>query len=295
MTTLTLTKHHGLGNDFLVAFHPGVEDLAGLARQLCDRRRGIGADGLLVAETEEGYTARMTLYNADGSMAEMSGNGIRCFAQALASRRGDLSDQRILTDAGDRLVVLEATADPATITASVEMGSVSALDEPTGWSALGCHPDRPVAHLSLGNPHSVVGVDEVAAVDLLQLGSQVPHVNLEIVEPGPETNSITMRVHERGAGITEACGTGACAAAYAARSWGLVTRSATDVVVHMDGGSATVSFDENAPGRVVLTGPATYVATIHVEVGVDVGVGVGVEVGAGDAVEVRPDAAEEVV
>jgi diaminopimelate epimerase len=266
MTTLTLTKHHGLGNDFLVAFHPAVEDLAGLAQQLCDRRRGIGADGLLVAETAEGYAARMTLYNADGSRAEMSGNGIRCFAQALASRRGDLSDQLILTDAGERLVVIEATNDPATIMVRVEMGEVSMLGEPTGWSAIGCHPDRPVSHLSLGNPHSVVGVDEVAAVDLAQLGGQVPHVNLEIIEPGPESNAVTMRVHERGAGITEACGTGACAAAFAARSWGLVARSANDVIVHMDGGTATVSFNNDTPDRVVLTGPATYVATVHLDV-----------------------------
>ncbi len=266
MTTLTLTKHHGLGNDFLVAFHPGVDDLPALARRLCDRRRGVGADGLLVAETADGYAARMTLYNADGSRAEMSGNGIRCFAQALAGRRGDLSDQLILTDAGDRLVVLEATEDPATITASVEMGDVSSLDEPAGWPALGCHPDRPVAHLSLGNPHSVVGVDEVAVVDLGHLGSQVPHVNLEIVEPGPESNAITMRVHERGAGITEACGTGACAAAYAARSWGLVARGAGDVIVHMDGGTATVSFADAAPERAILTGPATFIAEIDVEI-----------------------------
>jgi len=265
MTTLTLTKHHGLGNDFLVVFQPDVDDLAMLARQLCDRRRGIGADGLLIADVADGYAARMTLYNADGSRAEMSGNGIRCFAQALAARRGDLSDQMILTDAGDRLVVLDATDDPATITARVEMGDVSGLDEPDGWSALGCHPDRPVAHLSLGNPHSVVGVDEVAAVDLAELGGQVPQINLEIVEPGPESNAITMRVHERGAGITEACGTGACAAAYAARSWGLVARSEGHVVVHMDGGTATVSFDDDAPERAVLTGPATYVATIEVE------------------------------
>jgi diaminopimelate epimerase len=267
MTTLTLTKHHGLGNDFLVAFHPGLENLAELARRLCDRRRGIGADGLLVAETAPGYAARMTLYNADGSRAEMSGNGIRCFAQALAARRGDLSDQLILTDAGARLVVLDATDDADTVTARVEMGDVSTLDEPAGWSALGCHPDRPVAHLSLGNPHSVVGVDEVAVVDLAGLGGQVPHVNLEIVEPGPEPNAITMRVHERGAGITEACGTGACAAAYAARSWGLVPRSAAEVVVHMDGGTATVGFADDAPQRAVLTGPATYVATIEVTVG----------------------------
>jgi diaminopimelate epimerase len=186
MTSLTLTKHHGLGNDFLVVFHPAVDDLAALARQLCDRRRGIGADGLLVAETAEGYAARMTLFNADGSRAEMSGNGIRCFAQAVAVRRGDLADQLILTDAGERLVSLQATEDPATLAARVEMGDVSTIDEPEGWAALGCHPDRPVAHVSLGNPHSVVGVDDVTVVDLATLGGQVPHVNLEIIEPGPE-------------------------------------------------------------------------------------------------------------
>ena len=264
MTRLTLTKHHGLGNDFLVAFDPDVDDLPELARRLCDRRRGLGADGLLIAEPAEGYDARMTLYNADGSRAEISGNGIRCFAQALAERRGDLAPQHILTDVGERVVTLVATADPATIEARVEMGDVTTIEEPHGWGGLGCHPDRPVAHLSLGNPHSVVGVDEVAVVDLAALGAQVPHVNLEIIEPGPEVDAVTMRVHERGAGITEACGTGACAAAFAARSWGLVARGDGDVVVHMDGGTATVSFAPDAPERAVLTGPATHVATIEV-------------------------------
>jgi diaminopimelate epimerase len=266
MTLLTLTKHHGLGNDFLVAFDPVVADLPGLARRLCDRRRGVGADGLLVAEDAEGYAARMTLYNADGSRAAMSGNGIRCFAQAVAARRGSLAGQLISTDAGDRLVTLSATDDPSTIEAEVQMGDVVCIEEPAGWAALGCHPDRPVLHLSLGNPHSVVGVDEVAVVDLARLGEQVPQVNLEIIEPGPEPNAITMRVHERGAGITEACGTGACAAAYAARSWGLVPRHADAVIVHMDGGTATVSFDADAPQRAALAGPATYVATIEVSV-----------------------------
>jgi diaminopimelate epimerase len=263
-TTLTLTKHHGLGNDFLVVFEPPIADLAGLARFVCDRRRGVGADGLLVGEPADGYSARMTLYNADGSRAEMSGNGIRCFAQALAARRGDLAELLILTDAGDRLVTLSATQDPTTLDARVEMGDVTTIAEPDGWPALGCHPDRPVVHLSLGNPHSVVGVDEVGVVDLLALGTQVPHINLEIIEPGPGPDAITMRVHERGAGITQACGTGACAAAYAARSWGLVARG--DVVVHMDGGTATVSFALEQPERAVLTGPATYVATIEVPV-----------------------------
>jgi diaminopimelate epimerase len=278
--TLTLTKHHGLGNDFLVAFHPPVPEaeLPSLARRLCDRRRGIGADGLLVAETEPGHAARMVLYNADGSRAEMSGNGIRCFAQALAMRGGgagvpDLTDQLILTDAGDRLVRLSATDDPATIEASVDMGAVEPLPEPGGWAELGCHPDRPVLHLSLGNPHSVVGVDEVAVVDLLALGQKVPYVNLEIVEPGEHQHEIRMRVHERGVGITEACGTGACAAAYAAANWGLATPRRDDggagdakLVVIMDGGRATVTLDVPETGRVTLTGPATYVATIEASV-----------------------------
>jgi len=270
MTTLTLTKHHGLGNDFLVLLDEPAVDLAALARRLCDRRRGIGADGLLVAARNggsvDGGAVRMALFNADGSRAEMSGNGIRCFAQAIAASRGDLADLLVHTDAGDRAVTMRPTAEPDTIVATVDMGEVARIDEPAGWPSLGCHPDRPVMHLSLGNPHSVVGVDEVGVVDLLELGGKVPQVNLEIVEPGPEATAVTMRVHERGAGITEACGTGACAAAFAARAWGLVASGADEVIVHMDGGTATVGFDAAQTSRVSLTGPATLVATIEVDV-----------------------------
>ncbi len=266
MTQLTLTKHHALGNDFLVVFHPGVADLPALARQLCDRRRGVGADGLLVGESADGYAAQMVLYNADGSRAEMSGNGIRCFAQALAMRRGDMLDQLILTDAGDRLVSISGTDQTGVVHASVDMGVVADIAAPADWHAIGTDPLRPVRHLSLGNPHAVVGVDEVGAVDLLTLGQMVPSVNLEIVEPGPEPHAITMRVHERGAGITEACGTGACASAWAARAWGLVAASVEEIVVHMDGGDAKVRLHHPLPGRVTLIGPAQYVGTIVVDV-----------------------------
>ena len=127
MSTLTLTKHHGLGNDFLVVFHPHVDDLAALARRVCDRRRGIGADGMLVGESEDGYAARMVLFNADGSRAEMSGNGIRCFAQAMAARRGDMVPQRIMTDAGERSVTLSTPDDPHTIHASDDMGAIEPI------------------------------------------------------------------------------------------------------------------------------------------------------------------------
>jgi diaminopimelate epimerase len=264
-TTIALTKHHGLGNDFLVTFDPiDADDAPAVARAVCDRRTGVGADGLLIGTDADGYVARMTLYNADGSRAEMSGNGIRCFAQAVARRRGTLDAQCILTDAGERLVTLCATDDPHSIDASVDMGEIGDLEEPAGWSRLGANFDRPVAHLSLGNPHAVVAVDNVRAVDLLTIGEQVPHINVEVVEPGPGPGEITMRVHERGAGITAACGTGAVAAATAARRWGLVDTIDGEIRVHMDGGSARVSVDQPAPGRATLTGPSTYIASIEV-------------------------------
>jgi len=104
MNTLQLGKYQGFGNDFLVAFHVAGSDteLANLARTLCDRRRGIGADGLLIGESAADASAQMVLYNADGSRAEMSGNGIRCFAHALLGRRGDTPPAELLiaTDAG---------------------------------------------------------------------------------------------------------------------------------------------------------------------------------------------------
>ncbi|MBU3690038.1 MAG: diaminopimelate epimerase [Acidimicrobiales bacterium mtb01] len=269
---VVLTKHHGLGNDFLVydtAQDVRASDWAELARRWCDRRTGVGADGLLLLDRQSTRHVGMTLHNADGSRAEMSGNGIRCLVQAahladstIPGDAGNRSIEYIVdTDAGRRTVSLVGQVDPHTVMASVDMGEVSDLPEPPGWSSLECHPDRPVRHVSLGNPHSVVGVDDVRAVDLGRLGSLVPQINLEIIEPGPEQNGITMRVHERGAGITMACGTGACAAAEAARAWGLVPASSDEVIVHMDGGDARVRVDGR---RVVLIGPSTYVGSVTV-------------------------------
>lgn len=265
MTSLTLTKHHGFGNDFLVVFHPPDVDLPQLARRLCDRRRGIGADGLLVGESDPHHAAQMTLFNADGGPAEMSGNGIRCFAQALAARRGDVlpAALSVRTDGGPRTVHLAPTEDPTTIRASVGMGRLDRIHPPTGWDALGVLPDRPVVHVSVGNPHSVVAVEDVRLVDLGALGEGIPNTNLEVIEPGPEPHAVTMRVHERGVGITAACGTGAVAAAWAADAWGLARRRAGELVVHMDGGSAIVVLDRPEAGHATLSGPATYIATIE--------------------------------
>ncbi len=261
------TKHHGLGNDFLVVFDlPDEIDRAKLAQQICDRRRGIGADGLLSGQIDPkpGLDAVMVLHNADGSRAEMSGNGIRCFAQAVYQRTGR-ARLTITTDAGMREVELAPTDDPATIMATVDMGPVERVNPPSNWDRLGTNPDRPVAHLSLGNPHSVVGVDDVAEPDLALLGAAVPDVNLEVVAPTSRPDTVRMRVHERGVGITEACGTGACAAAFAAHSWGLATATEGSITVEMDGGSAVITLDAPAPGRVTLTGPATRIAAIEID------------------------------
>ncbi|MBL6630140.1 MAG: diaminopimelate epimerase [Ilumatobacteraceae bacterium] len=270
-----MLKAHGLGNDFLVLAEPLDEVIApgsvadGVwaerARNWCGRRRGIGADGLLVPSVPRGAALTMTLYNADGSRAEMSGNGIRCFVHALITAEVVTADRvEIDTDAGQRTVTVVHRAGDEMIS-SVSMGAVGAGTEPSGWSAIGVNPDRPVAHLSLGNPHAVVGVDDVHAVDLGTLGAMVPDVNLEVVAPGPGPHDVTMRVHERGVGVTEACGTGACATAVAALEWGLVAADAAGAVgVHMAGGTVRV-FVDRASRTAVLEGPSVVIADIRVE------------------------------
>lgn len=270
--TLSLSKLHGLGNDFLVIdaeqAPPGLS-WAKASQRWCDRRRGVGADGLLIlgwdGHRENTTRLTMALYNADGSRAEMSGNGIRCLVHAayrLQRRTGDVT-YSVATDAGQRLVEVHAS-DPTRIEASVTMGDVSPVPEPAQWSLLGAHPDRPVVHVSLGNPHTVVGVDDVAVVDLATLGATLSEVNLEIVEPGPEPHAITMRVHERGVGITQACGTGACAAAWAAVRWGLVPPTTPRITVHMDGGDAHVVIGQPTETSVTLYGPSVHIAEVMV-------------------------------
>ena len=270
---IRLTHHHGLGNAFLVADTRQLVDGVALdqmsidwvtaAMKWCDPDGGIGADGLLLLGGS-GSHMTMRLINADGSPAEMSGNGIRCLVQAGFLAEGSkFTSVDVATDAGRRVVRLVDVIDESSVMLSVSMGLVSPLEEPQYWERLECHPDRPVRHLSLGNPHSVVGVDDVDAVDLLDLGQRVPHINLEIIAPGPEPDAITMRVHERGVGLTQACGTGACAAAEAALTWGLVAQSAESVTVHMPGGDAIVAVNRDTT-EAILTGPAVFIGEVMV-------------------------------
>jgi diaminopimelate epimerase len=260
-----LTKHHGLGNDFIVLLdldgtHPVT---AALARAVCDRHRGIGADGLLhVTAPPVTGTAdvTMTLYNADGGRAEMSGNGISCLAQAVV-RAGLVSgpEVHVATDAGVRTVLLAVTAEPRTHRATVDMGPAKVGDEEPEW--LGAGVSRAV-RVEIGNPHLVLSAGDVdAAFDLEGRGREINDVtpggiNVELVAAGPGPDELTMLVYERGVGLTEACGTGACAAAVAAQQGGM---SGPRVRVHQPGGAADVEIRET----VALTVPVVLIATIE--------------------------------
>ena len=180
---MRLAKLHGLGNDFLVVVD--LDDAApvwpGLAVALCDRRRGIGADGLIrVSPGTDGADVTMTLHNADGGVAEMSGNGIRCLALAVARHRGVQElDLTVATGGGVRRLSLHATRGGAA-DVEVDMGKARPGPEPdTGWLSLPVTarllegPDGQYPGLStvdVGNPHLVVLVDDPGAVDLADAG-----------------------------------------------------------------------------------------------------------------------------
>lgn len=287
--SLALSKHEAAGNDFLVLVDTEAtwEPSAAFVRSVCDRRRGVGADGLLVVRPGDAVAdLAMLLFNADGSRAEMSGNGIRCLAQAAVMAGlvapGTL---RIRTDAGVRRV--EYATEGVAASASVDMGEVDLGDELA--SPL---PGARARRASVGNPHLVVvigagdgagregavaptnlsgadpasiGADGVdfAGIDLAAVARDVTAklgepVNVEVVRP-TGSDTLELRVFERGVGETAACGTGSCAAAAVARSFGLVG----DVVsVENPGGLLTVRLGAVPGEPVFLSGPVRHVADV---------------------------------
>jgi len=264
-----LTKHHGLGNDFLIVLDEandgpvtvGPDD----ARRLCNRRTGIGADGLIHGRGDE--AVRMTLYNSDGSRAEISGNGVRCLGQAVALARAlPQLEIDVVSDAGTHRVAVEAgpTGDTAVVTA--EMGAVVVFaDGELIGAEEALRAELSVGRIgrgSIGNPHIVAEVADPGAIDLADIGPRIElavadGVNVELIRAASEPDTIEMAVWERGAGITRACGSGACVAASFAHDWGL---AGPDVQVSMPGGVAEVLLGE--PVR--LRGPVVWVATVVV-------------------------------
>ncbi len=273
--SLAFTKMHGAGNDFVLLDGrealPG--DLGPLAAALADRRFGVGCDQVLVVRDGQDTRFAMEIWNADGSRAEMCGNGIRCFAKWLYER-GELGNQRevIETLGGPRWVEAAEANGGLRVTTGMGVPSFdpSSLPMLPGDSA----PNMTTLHVngqaieitgvSVGNPHAVTFVDDVDAFPLAAIGPQVEHhptfperTNFEIVNvmaPG----ELRVRVWERGAGLTLACGTGAAATAAAAIAAGRVAPG--NVALDMPGGRLHVIWDGDG-NEVTMQGPAATVFT----------------------------------
>jgi diaminopimelate epimerase len=278
MPTLPFAKLHGTANDFIYvdarAGFPG--DPAAIARRLCDRRRGIGADGLILLLPSTEADGRMVIYNADGSRAEMCGNGIRGLAK-FAYERGLLPKNPLTVETDAGVKALELHLDGGRVArVTVDMGMPEWRGREIPVDADGEILDRPlvvdgrtwsVTCVSMGNPHCVVFVDDVAGLPLETLGPRFEHhpffprrVNTEFVRVDGRER-LTMRVWERGSGETMACGTGACAVGVAAARTG---RSARRVTVTLPGGPLEI--DWRSDDRVLMTGDAVAVFDGQVEV-----------------------------
>ena len=264
MRRIAFRKMHGLGNDFVVldARREPIAVDAAAARGLADRHTGIGCDQLIVIEQPRASAAQafMRILNADGSEAEACGNGARCIARLIAEETG-ASLVRLETVAG--VLAGELLADGRV---AVDMGRAR-----TGWRDiplvremdtlavdLAAGPLISPACSNIGNPHATFFVDDVEAVELAVLGPRLEidalfpeRANIGVASIRDRTR-IRLRVWERGAGITRACGSGACAALVAAHRRGLTERQAT---VALDGGDLDISWRDD--GHVMMTGPAT--------------------------------------
>ncbi len=296
--TLPFAKFQGAGNDFVIvdgrrrAAVGGREglDWGGLARRLCDRHFGVGADGLLVASDPQasGAAQRMRMFNPDGSEAEMCGNGLRCFVRWLVDRH-EVPAARLAVETGAGVLPVEVGADgwvaagmgrPALRPGEIPLSTEAAAGQPPAGPVLRLPlelPDLPGVQyeatcVSMGNPHAVVFVPDTAAVPLERHGPLLERhaafparTNVEFCQV-LGSDRLRVRVWERGAGITLACGTGACAAVVAARLRGYVGGR---VAVELPGGELEVTWAgwpgagrpaaDEAPAPVTLRGPAVRV------------------------------------
>lgn len=255
-------KMHGLGNDFVV-FDGRARALAldaALARAIADRHTGVGCDQLIVMEQprSDGADVFMRIRNADGGEVEACGNATRCIAKAVMRETGR-GRVVIETEAG----LLEATASGGAVTVDMGPARTSWREIPLAVECDTLHVPlalRPLADpvsTSMGNPHATFFVPDAEAVDLARLGPELEHhrifperANIGVAQITGK-DRIRLRVWERGAGITPACGTGACAAVVASARRGLTGRKATVVA---DGGPLEIEWRQD--GHVLMTGPA---------------------------------------
>jgi len=274
---MKFTKMHGAGNDYVyVDARSQEQDWPELARRMSDRHFGVGSDGLILIKGSDVADLKMSMYNADGSEAEMCGNGIRCFVKyavdrtIVSSSNGSVSVEtlagiRNITPISEYGIVTGArvsmgapilTPDtvPVNLDAAGEYGSGPVLEYPFEMDGY----DLPLSFVSMGNPHAVTFIDTpVVEFPLLTVGPKVENhsifprrVNFEIVNVDNPTH-LTARVWERGSGETLACGTGACGIAVAS-----ILGGHTDNTVSITLPGGTLKVDWDGQGEVYLEGPA---------------------------------------
>jgi len=271
---MRFTKMHGIGNDYVYVStfdQKAPADPAKLAVTVSDRHFGIGGDGLILIMPSERADARMRMFNADGSEGEMCGNGVRCVAKYLYDH-GLARRESVTIETGRGVPALELEVEGGKARrARVDMGGPILKADRIPTRLPGDPPvDVPIevgglelklTAVSMGNPHAVIYVPDIASFALESLGPRIEHhpafprrVNVHIVEPvGP--SEVRMRTWERGSGITLACGTGACAVCVA----GVLTgRTKRKLLAHLPGGDLELSWPDDR-SSVFMTGPATEV------------------------------------
>lgn len=271
-------KMHGLGNDFIIPEinEADLTDLSELAKILCDRHTGIGADGILLVCNSDRENIRMRIFNSDGTEAEMCGNGIRCFAKYVYEKK-IISDQKFTIETLAGKIIPELFIDDGIVTkVRVNMNTPKLIDDEE--SLINFNDDTisniseklhkkilinenifHTSSLTLGVPHSILYVDEIVNSEIKILGSLIEKhesfpkgTNVNFVKVVND-HEIIMRTWERGAGQTLACGTGSCAAGVASFLDGKTVRKIT---VHLELGDLEIELIDNS---VFMTGPAQQV------------------------------------
>ena len=271
---MKFTKMHGLGNDYIYVngFEQRVRDPVALAREMSDRHTGVGSDGLILILPSQHADVRMEMYNADGSRAQMCGNGIRCVAKYAVERKlAPGPELRIETDAGIKHAFCEIERDRVG-RVRIDMGhpSLRAVDLPARVAyesiidaelVIDGIP-RVITGVSMGNPHAVLFGEALDSIQLREVGPAIEcapqfpeRINVHFVRVDSRSH-ITMKTWERGSGATRACGTGACAVCVAASVTGRTERRITAT---LPGGDLQIDWAQS--GTVYMTGPAVEVFT----------------------------------
>ena len=270
---MKFTKWQGIGNDFVIVngFQERIEDYPQKAIEICDRHFGIGADGLVIALPSEIADFRMRIFNSDGSEAEMCGNVTRCFARYVyengLTTKTELSIEtlagiirpKLIFEEGQIRAVCVDMGEPRLKRGEIPMIG-NAEEQAVNLPLVVGNATYDITCVSMGNPHCIIFTDEVEELDLQALGRPIEihplfprKTNVEFVKV-IDRNTLRMRVWERGAGITLACGTGTCATVVAAV---LNNKTEREVKVHLDGGDLFIEW--RSDNHVYKTGPAVEV------------------------------------